>query len=194
MHEANRRVQGAFNSAISWTSSVELSRLCSLRVFLDIRSCSSSSLARLRQSSLIFCFSFKRQRVDWILRVLLNMMGHCFPVWEISLISGGGREGHLVRQNMLLPCRIRYHLELLEFVSIARSQLHLVWVYNLVFFLQIEGLSCHSFPRMGVHLPKALTIMRGHFSRRVARNAHWICGSLPSRSLSSLEQIASDCV
>ena len=126
--------------------------------------------------------------------MLLNMMGHCFPVWEISLVSGGRRERHLIRQNMLLPCRIRNHLELLEFVSIAGPQLHLVWVYDLVFFLQIEGLSGHSFPRMSAHLAKALTIMRGHFSRRVAWNAHGIGGSLSSRSLSSLEQIASDCV
>ena len=187
--EPNRRVQGAFNSAISCPSSVEFRRLSSFRVFLYTwtRSC---NLTRLGQSPLIFSLSFKWQRIHRILWMLFNMMRHCFPVREISLVGRRRGKRHFIRKNVFLSRWIRNDFKLFEFVSITCSQLHAMWVDNFVLFLEIKGLSCDSFSSLSSDFSKTLTIMRGHLGRRVAWNSHWICRPLSSRPFPLLKQIA----
>ena len=189
MHEANRRVQGAFNSAIAW-SSVKFSWLRSLWIFLRIRGYRSSSLVLFSKSPLILCFSFKGQRINRVLGMLLNMIWHCFPIWEVSFVSGSRWKRHLIWENMFLASWIWNHFELFKLVAIASSQLHFVGIYDFVLLLEVKRFGCDSFPRRCAYFSKTLTIMRSHFRWRITWNAHWIRGALSSWSFSLLEEIA----
>lgn len=102
------------------------------------------ALLLLGEALFVVALSFKRQRVEWILWLLLveDIALAVLPVRKALLVVAGAQDGFSLIDILVVLLQRWLHMVALINNLVCSVAVHFVWVDDLRFFLQVECLRC----------------------------------------------------